>query len=51
MILHMRLLGKNLIEANQNLFQLTIDENSQIFIKDFTDSDIQEFSTRLLILS
>ena len=38
MILHMRLLGKNLIEANQNLFQLTIDENSQIFIKDFTDS-------------
>lgn len=34
---------KNLIEANQNLFQLTIDENSQIFIKDFTDSDIQEF--------
>ena len=34
---------KNLIEANQNLFQLNIDENSQIFIKDFTDSDIQEF--------
>ena len=23
--------------------QLTIDENSQIFIKDFTDSDVQEF--------
>ena len=34
---------KNLIEANQNLFQLNIDKNSQIFIKDFTDSDIQEF--------
>lgn len=34
---------KNLIEANQNLLQLTIDENSQIFIKDFTDSDVQEF--------